>query len=97
MGGYVSAGASGGYSATEEKLENLAWLLENQKSLEHFYKRAGEMLVGLIVGEPELEKAIEKFLLDKQDFLELSLIQENIDAIKLIREELSRRHKGLTN
>ena len=55
------------------------------------------MLVGLIVGEPELENAIEKFLLDKQDFLELNLIFENIDAIKLIREELSKRHKGLTN
>ena len=100
MGGYVSAGATGStgsWSANAEKLDRLAWLFENQKALEHFYKRAGEMLVGLVLDEPDIEQAIEKFLLDKQDFLELNLISENIDAIRLIREELSKRHKGLTN
>ena len=100
MGGYVSTGAggsSGGWSANDAELDRLAWLFENQTQLEHFYKRAGEMLVGLVLDEPEIEKAIENFLLERQDFLELNLIKENLIAIEIIREELSKRHKGLTN
>lgn len=99
MGGqtYSSNQGTNVDDAWERRINRTFWLFEQQSAIDHFYKRAGQMLVDLIVDEPELEKAIEEFLIDNGSMMELELIFESINAIKDIRKELSRRHKGLTH
>jgi len=99
MGGYTPSvgGASGSYPTREDRLGKVFSLQEEQQAIDHFYKRTGQMLVDLIVDEPQLEKSLENFLLENGAMMELDILFENINAIKDIRKELGRRHKGLTH
>lgn len=98
MGGIsstTSQGASGGSDNWEKRINNLFWLFEQQQAIDHFYKRTGEMLAEIVIDEPKLEDAIAEYLQNKEDLVALEILFENINAIKDIRKELGRRHKGL--
>ena len=85
------ASGSGGTDQWEKRINNVFWLFEQQTALDHFLKRAGEMLIDIVSTDKELEDKILDKLIDNDFIHRANILQESLDAIKDIRKELARR------